>query len=198
MDWTLTQNRIKHDHHADCDRLFWSNQHTPKNKWLLIGYVVTLSLLLLVLGPSIRWLVISRLNDLGTFDKFSFIVYTMMWGYFFLQMSKSSLSFWRQEQIKITNDEIVFAQLGPFASKPIRIPNQELEQLSFQKYPSGNFEPYPSLNLVYKRDGDDNKKRVQVAKWMRKKEKHDLFLFLQMLLEKRAWTIEFVDEYSSR
>ena len=194
MDWTLAQNGIEHQHHSDFDHIFWSNRKASVNRWMLWGYVALLSILFLIIAPSLRWLFLSQLNDLTPFEKFSYILYTLFWCILFLQLSKTFLSFLGQEQIKIANNEIILDQSALFTPKSIHISTHELECISFQKYPSGNFEPFLTLNFVFKREGRVKHERIQLARWMRREEKHHLFQFIKTLLEKRNWEIDFVDD----
>jgi len=160
---------------------------------MAIAFTFGFIFLLSITGYFTYQIYVTKLSDQTILGKlgiafFYFVCWILVVGFFAVFRSLT----WT-EGIKISNGYIIIKRSGAFAPKTIQFAKQQVTALSFQRFHGGEQEILPSLNLMYK----DSllkvhvEKRVQLAFWMRRKEKYQLFLILQTILKERDWEIKY-------
>ncbi len=184
---------VKHQQQQNIDTVFWSNKNIPKNKLLVVAFTFGI---LFVVGVTVYFtyqIYVTKLSAQTSSGKLGIVIFYLLCCLLVVGSFAMIYSLTWTEAIKISNDYIIIKHFGAFAPKMTQLTKHQVLALSFQRFHGGDQEILPSLNLLYK----DNlltshvEKREQIAFWMRKKEKYQLFLILQTILKERDWKIKY-------
>lgn len=95
--------------------------------------------------------------------------------------------------IEINDTYITIMHTGCNTPKNKRFNKNVVLGISFENYVLDGREVFPSLNILFtsKKWGIAGQDREPLATWMRTKEKYQLFLLLQHILQEREWDIKY-------
>lgn len=193
---------IKHFHEPDRDIVTWANKDLPKDIISIVVFSLTVFAVPIILTVILRvalfelLLQVLELGLLRFFREFplqTLVVGILMFvwlGAVYLVVGMFRCLFW-VEAVVISDRYIVLSRKGFWSPKEKRFRKEDVEFIGYGRYdPWNEGQLRISLDVVYQYKLLGLLPGIQseeLATFLRKKEKYQLFLYLQTVLKKRDW-----------
>jgi hypothetical protein len=189
---------IKHSHEPDKDVVTWANKDLPKDIISIVVFFFVVFAVPIVLTGLFRLFLFEVLAKgiLRVFLEFSIqtlvlgILIFVWLGAVFLALVIFRCLFW-VETVVISDRYIVVSRNGFWSPKEKRFRKEDVKLIGYGRYdPWNEGQLRISINIVYQHKLLGVLPGIQseeLATFLRKKEKYQLFLYLQTVLNKRGW-----------
>ena len=191
---------VHHRCEADADIIFWRNGDIPKNGGNLFPLVFAVIFAVAFVLYFSYQIFTGGLENKTLIEQIAILIfYIVCWLPLAGALSSLQSLTWF-EAVKISDADITVIHSGRHAPQNKRLGKNIVVGIAFLRYQLDGREIVPSLNILYadQKAGFDGVNREILATWMRTKEKHQLFLFLQHILQERKWNIEYRLQYQPK